>query len=255
MLSAAAPHDDADFADSPRLASEGPFLHATLESYARHAEPVLCADEGHLCRTTLKRSGLARKFSPNSPPSVTRNRRRFNGRQLDRFLGAVTFSGKQQRVPERRLRLRCRFCSASLAKSRSQVSRWCSCSFRRANSRCRSPKRSTATDVGSESPLRRSTAGRISDVKSSRSVAVCMWWLQRLVAFSITCAARRFSSQASCRSCSTKPTKCSTWVSQKISNSSSRRCLKRGKLRSFPQHFHRASRVSPNDISVNQSAC
>ena len=96
---------------------------------------------------------------------------------------------------------------------------WCSC--RRASSPCRSRRRSTSTAQRPASASCRSTAARRWNSRSARSGAAATSWSPRPAARSITSAARRSTSTPSRCSCSTRPTRCSTWALPRTSTRSS----------------------------------
>ena len=151
--------------------------------------------------------------------SATRARPRSRRRPSRRCSPATTSSAWRRPAPARRRRSRCRSSSGS-TRARRARRRW---SWRPpASSRCRCARPSSGTPpTCAACTCCRSTAARGTASSSPRCAAACTSWSAR-PAGSWTTSTRARSTSASCAtSCSTRPTRCSTWASPTTSSGSS----------------------------------
>ena len=157
-------------------------------------------------------------------------------------------------------RLRPAAAAATRAEGRRRARSWASSWSRRASSRCRSRRRSTATAASSARACCRSTADSRSGASSRRCGAASTSSSRRRAARSTTSARGTLALDDGARwSCSTRPTRCSTWASPRTSRRSSarrppsgRRCCSRRRCRRGSTPIARRHLRDPVQIRIGR---
>ena len=167
--------------------------------------------------------GLSEALAAPRRRSATRSRRRSSARRSRRCSRGATCSARPRPAPARPPRSRCRCCSGSSRRAgaaRPTARRWSWC--RRASWRCRWPRRCTATAARSaarvRADLRRRADGRQQVRALKRGVDVVVATPGRALDHMRRGTLRL--DDASRWSCSTRPTRCSTWASPRTSRRS-----------------------------------